>query len=172
VGGRGVKRRRPLKRSGELKRTGGLKRSELGRKAEVVRQELKRTGELVRKQTRRPKEGPLSPAEWRRAVFDASGGRCIITGARARDAEDRRFHAHHLVPKRELRARRLYGRVWDPRNGVWLRREVHMRHEDAIERVPAAALPASVWQFCAELDALEGTEWATRMVLRAHPGSR
>lgn len=132
------------------------------------RQEIERAP-IRRKVRDRPPEGPLTPAEWRKRVFDASEGRCLLTAARALHAADRRFHAHHPLPKRELRARGYFGWVWDPRNGAWLRRDVHARHELAFERVPADRLPASVWEFCAELDALEGTRWATALVLRAHP---
>lgn len=172
-----MKRGKPLRRSGELKRGGELKRSDLNRATERAReflqrgrQQLERT-EFKRQPRPRPVEGPLSPAQWRVQVFEASEGMCIITGARARDADDRRFQVHHPLPKRELRARGLFGRVWDPRNGVWLRRDVHARHELAFAPVPYTRLPAGVWEFCAELDALDGTKWATDLVLRHHPAA-
>lgn len=165
-----------------MKRGGSLNRSRLksGKPLErgkplrpdpaKVQAFLRKHGGIKRKPApARPVEGPLSPAEWRKRVFDASGGRCIITGARARDVEDRRFHAHHVLSKRELRARRLHRYVWDARNGVVLRADVHERHENAFERVPHTALPGAVWEFCAELDALDGTSWATSLVLRLHP---
>lgn len=163
-----------MRRGKPLKRGKGLERRELKADVERVREFLKRGKALDRKPLRskpkpRPAEGPLSPAEWAAQVFELSEGRCIITGARARDAFDRRFHAHHPLPKRELRARGLAARVWDPRNGVLLRRDVHVRHEDAFERVPHTALPLRVWEFCRELDELEGSQWATTLVLRAHP---
>lgn len=118
-------------------------------------------------------EGPLSPGDWREAAFRSSGGRCIITGSRARDVDDRRFHVHHAVPKDELRARGLFGHVWDPRNAVWLRADVHLAHEHAggDRRVPRERLPASVWEFAQEMDGTDGTSWATMIVARAHPAA-
>jgi hypothetical protein len=167
-----MKRGKPLKRGKGLERKSGLKAD-----AEKVREFLNRgrreleRSPMPRKRKQRPVEGPLSPAEWRVQVFEASGGECIITGSRARDADDPDFHAHHCLPKRELRARGLYGRVWDPRNGVLLRTDVHERHEHGARRVrvPHTALPASVWEFCRELDELAGTRWASDFVLREHP---
>lgn len=117
------------------------------------------------------KEGPLDAGSWRREVYTASGGRCIVTNAEARDADDRRFHAHHCVPKDELRALGLHAHVWDPRNGVWVTARVHMRHEAAFSRIPRELLPASVWEFAQEMDRLLGTEWATYEVERTHPAT-
>jgi hypothetical protein len=116
-------------------------------------------------------EGPLDPAAWRAAVFRASAGRCVVTGARARDSEDRRFHAHHPLDQAVLRRRRLFDWLWDPRNGILVSEQVHMAHTHTggEQRIPREKLPASVWEFCAELDALEGTSWATERVKRAHP---
>lgn len=117
-------------------------------------------------------EGPLSPAAWREQAFVASGGRCVISGTRARNADDHRFDAHHILAKRELRARRLFGYVWDVRNALWILGSVHAGHEHPgvrDTRIPAEKLPPSVWEFCAELDELAGVQWATSYVLRAHP---
>lgn len=171
-------RRKPLRRSGGLKRTSGLRPGgNLKRSVEAAREFLHRSRQPLRRTPlrSRPKartpEGPLTPAQWRQAVFEASGGACIISGARARDADDRRFHAHHILPKRELRARGLFGWVWDARNGAWLRADIHELHESpgvSSSRVPAAKLPGAVWGFCRELDELEGSEWATQLVLRVH----
>lgn len=159
-----MERRKPLKRNKELRADADKVREFLNRS----RQPLKRTPMRSRGRDR-PPEGPLTPAQWREAVFKASDGRCIISDARARNADDRRFHAHHPLAKRILRDRSLYGWVWDARNGLWLRRDVHASYELRATPISAERLPASVWEFCAELDALEGTEWATQLVLRAHP---
>lgn len=159
-----MKRGKPLKRRRRLKADPETVREFMQR----GRQELERA-ELKSRPKRRPREGPLTPAQWRQAAFEASEGRCIISGARAFNADDRRFHSHHILAKRDLRARKLHGWVWDPRNALWLRRDVHAQHELAVRRVPAMFLPASVWDFCDELDALEGSRWATELVLRAHP---
>lgn len=133
-----------------------------------------RAGARARAKTEREQEGPLSPEEWRSAVWASAAGRCTVTRTRAADVDDRRFHAHHAVPKDELRARGLHAHVWDPRNGVWLLADVHMRHEFPgvnAQRVPREVLPASVWQFAEEMDATDGTSWATEMVRRTHPAA-
>lgn len=117
-------------------------------------------------------EGPLSPEAWREAVYRQAGGRCMVTNARASNADDPTFDAHHVVPKRVLRARGLLDRVFEARNGVWLRADIHAAVENPGVRarpLTAEMLPAAVWEFASELDALEGTYWATELVLRAHP---
>lgn len=116
-------------------------------------------------------EGPLSPGDWREAVATAADLRCIVSGARAYDAFDPTFDAHHPLPKRELRARGLLAHVYDPRNGAFVAEHVHWDHEGAVERIPRELLPASVWEFCAEMDALGEGEWATVMVERQHPAT-
>lgn len=120
---------------------------------------------------RKESEGPLSPAQWRAAAYNASGGLCIITGTRAYGLDDPSFDAHHPLPKRELRARGLFAFVWDPRNAVWLAELAHGRQEAAFVRVAGELLPAPVWEFCAELDARDGSEWATALVERMHPAT-
>jgi hypothetical protein len=166
-----VKRQKPLKRgSKRLER-----RTELRADVDKVREFLRRAKPLERTGGMRratAAEGPLTPAAWRQAVHDLSGGRCIITGALARNAADRRFDPHHPLAKRLLRDRGLLDHVWDARNGIWITRAIHAAHEHPgvrDSRIPARALPRSVWEFCAELDALDGTGWATAAVLRAHP---
>jgi hypothetical protein len=162
-----MKRGKPLKRKTELKADAEKAREFMQR----GRQQLERGNGLRRKVRERPAEGPLTPREWQAAVFEASEGRCVITGSRAREVDDPAFHAHHPLPQRQLRARGLHGCLWDPRNGILLRRDIHERHEHGARRirVPHTALPASVWEFCAELDELAGTKWATDLVLREHP---
>lgn len=130
-----------------------------------------RTGRARTVARRKESEGPLSPAQWRAAAYEASGGLCIITGTRAYGPDDPSFDAHHPLPKRELRARGLAGFVWDARNAVWLAERAHERQELAFVRVPGELLPAAVWAFCAELDALDGSEWATALVERMHPAT-
>lgn len=167
-----MKRGEPLKRSKPLRADVAKVREFLQR----GRGSLERSGDRPRARTGFRKataaEGPLTPAQWRQAAHDASGGRCSISGTRALNADDRRFDAHHPLSKRVLRERRLLGYVWDPRNSLWLRGDVHAAHEFPgvrDTRIPAERLRPSVWEFCAELDALEGTQWATQLVLRAHP---
>jgi hypothetical protein len=63
------------------------------------------------------------------------------------------------VSKQRLRRRGLKAHLWDPRNAVPVCEEpCHRRHTTAVQRLPRAALPASVEEFAAELgvaDALE-----------------
>lgn len=173
-----------MKRSGLKRGSSKLSREKpLGAKAEKVREFMQRAREksnltrveLARRPRVRPQEGPLDPRSWQLAVFASSGGRCIISGARARDADDPRFHAHHPLPKRTLRDRGLHAHVWDPRNGAWIRSDLHEHHESPgvrpEHRIGRAALPPAVWEFCAELDALDGTQWATALVERLHPAA-
>lgn len=123
---------------------------------------------------RNRREGPLAPDEWRTRVALAADLRCIVTGTRAADVFDPSHDAHHPLPKGELRARGLHAHVYDARNGVFVRHDVHMEHEygagDAA-RIPRERLPAAVWRFCAEMDRLGDGEWATVMVERTHPAA-
>jgi hypothetical protein len=171
-----VKRGKPLARGKGLER-----RTELKADAEKVREFLRRGRDSAFRKAKpatsgfrrySSAEGPLTPADWRKHAFDASDGRCIITGARARDADDPRFDAHHILPKRTLRARRLYGFVWDPRNALWLSGDAHERLEGRSVYLPHTRLPVTVWVFCSELDALDETQWATELVRRLYPISR
>lgn len=139
------------------------------------RKPLGRTGKgLTRKRPERPDEGPLTPSLYEEEVFTRAGGLCSVTGRRAKRPSDRSFHAHHPLPKDELRRRGLYEHVWDPRNGVWVDATLHMDHEHGSNRkIPRTALPASVWNFARQMDALggqgDGPEWATALVERLHP---
>lgn len=165
-----MKRNKPLRadpakvRAFVQRGRGGLERSGFRRSAAKA---------LAAKREVRALEGPLDPAEWRRQVFEASGRRCVVTGTRARDAADDRFHAHHPVSQDALRRRGLYGRLWDPRNGVLVAEEIHMGHEHTggEARIPREKLLQSVWDFARELDAEDGTSWATEHVKRKHPAA-
>jgi hypothetical protein len=120
----------------------------------------------------RPVEGPLSPRAWRERAFESSGGACIVTGARAAHAFDRRFHVHHFVAAEALRDRGLHAHVWDPRNAGWVERQVHLDHEwSPRSPITLDLVPESAWQFAQEMDALDGTEWATVHVERFHPAA-
>jgi hypothetical protein len=126
----------------------------------------------AKKKLQRETEGPLTPREWRIEVAKRAGLRCMVTSppVEAKHPLDPRFHAHHPLEKGELRARGLYAHVWDPRNGCFVLALVHMAHRGVNSvPIPRSALPDSVWEFCAEMDALEGTGWATSKVEAAHP---
>lgn len=163
-----MKRRKPLRADPEKVREflrrgrGGLERTEFKRDPAKA---------LAAKRAVRAAEGPLSPAEWREQVYELSGRTCVVSGSRANDAADPRFHAHHCVSADALRQRGLHAYVWDARNGVLVTAEVHMAHEHqgGEKRIPRSKLPASVWEFARELDRLAGTGWATAHVKREHP---
>lgn len=141
---------------GKLKRQSELKRSAIAAKRKVA-----------------PNEGPLTPAEWHRQVFAASGGTCIVSSSRARGADDENFHAHHIIAAQQLRKRGLHGRVWDARNGLWVANAPHMAHEHTggSHRIARELLPAAAWAFAAELDALAGTQWASAYLERMYPAA-
>lgn len=157
-----MKRSKPLGRDKSLTRGKGPRADPERTRAFVERGRRR----LRRRRRDRSGEGPLSPREWRVQVFELSGGRCIVTGARARDAFDRRFHAHHPLEKELLPDEHK----WDPRNGVLVTVRAHERHTLAVDRIPRELLPARVWEFAREMDGLRpGTQWATEAVCRLHP---
>lgn len=145
-------------------RAGGLERSPIKRRSATASVAKREVAVL---------EGPLDPAVWQRRVFAASGGACVVSGARAHDADDPRFHAHHPLAQDALRKRALYGWLWDERNGILVAEAIHMAHEHkgGEARISREVLPACVWEFCAELDAIAGTHWATENVRRKHPAA-
>lgn len=145
-------------------------RATLKRKVELARGSLKDPSKRSpAKRKVAPTEGPLTPAEWRRQVFELSGRRCIVSGSPSNDPYDPDFHAHHALGAQQLRKRGLHAYVWDARNGVLVSEIVHMEHEHHAPTIFAEHLPARVWEFAAEMDALVGTEWATAKVERQHP---
>lgn len=105
--------------------------------------------------------GPLSPSEWRNAVWALDHGRCVMCGKQVRrDADRWSWQCHHPLEKHKLPAERRY----DPRNGVVTCRRCHERHTCRIVVIPASRLPARVFAFAAEL----GERWLA-VLERAHP---
>lgn len=139
----------------------------------IERKERLKRAAISAKRKVGPVEGPLDPASWRREVFRVSAGKCIVSGTRARNADDPRFHAHHILAADQLRKRGLHAFVWDARNGLWIAEQPHMAHEHAggRHRIRREQLPASVWLFAGELDVLAGTEWATAKLEREYPAT-
>lgn len=111
----------------------------------------------------RPKKSEHDPAlagKWIRAVLPRKA-RCVVCGTK--DG----LQGHHVIPQTVLKAWCAhYGFVeqptqrilWDVRNGIALCERDHSRHTDAYRRVPRYLLPADVWLFAAELDALTPTD--------------
>lgn len=146
----------PLSRSAPLEPGEGLRRAG------------GRTGLSRGSRRPRPPEGPLSPADWKRAVWQLAAGRCTVTGLPLSRVDDEfGDHAHHCIPKQLLRRRGLHHLVWDPRNGIALKRAVHEAHEYTPNaRVPYEALPQRVRDFATELG-----PWAEDALLRYHPAA-
>lgn len=105
--------------------------------------------------------GPLRPGEWRDAVWELDGGRCVACGRVVpKDADRWVWQAHHPLPKQKLPA----GQRYDPRNGVVLCTRDHERHETRTAVIAGTKLPARVREFAAELG-----DWAVDALDRAHP---
>lgn len=117
----------------------------------------------------RPKEGPLTPSEWKRRVFDRQRERpggpalCAVTGEPLSFSTD---DAHHPLEKSLLRARGLHHLVWDERNGVGVKSFIHSGHTSRMKPIPRWALPSSVWDFAREIG-----PWAVARVEQAHPAT-
>lgn len=93
---------------------------------------------------------------WRRAVV-FPGARCLMCG------RDHALFGHHVISQRIIED---YGRehglepqgiqllLWDSRNGIPLDLRCHERHHNAYRRIPLYLLPACVFEFARDLDAL------------------
>lgn len=115
----------------------------------------------------RPKEGPLTPLEWRRRVFERQRPRpnkpslCAVTGE---PLDFQRDDCHHPLEKRLLRARGLHAHVWDPRNAVFVKAYIHTGHTFEGKKIPREALPDAVWEFAEEIG-----PWAVLRIQSDHP---
>lgn len=115
----------------------------------------------------RPQEGPLTPAEWKRRVFERQRERpggpalCAVTG------EPLSFHVdevHHPLEKTFLRERGLHMHVWDERNGMAVKRAVHNGHTNRSRPIRRQYVPAITFQFARELG-----PWAVARINEKHP---
>jgi hypothetical protein len=105
--------------------------------------------------------GPLTPSEWRAEVWRRCGGKCVMTGQSVSQYGTMfEWQCHHPLAKGLLAPEVRY----DPRNGIVLVPVVHMRHENAYQRVPFEKLPESCMIFAEK----QGS-WAVEALLRAHP---
>ena len=104
---------------------------------------MKRGGWLRR---RRKPVGVIVADIWRDGLHDCA---CVVCGTR------RNLDGHHAIPKRVLLRLGLGDYVMDKRNRVPVCRHDHESHECAHRRILRAELPASVFEFVAEL----GLEW-------------
>lgn len=115
-----------------------MKRSSLRRKAG-----LQRGGYLRR---RRKPVGVIAADIWREGLHES---KCVVCGTR------RNLDGHHAIPRRVLVWHHLDEFVMDKRNRVPVCRYDHESHECAHRLIRRCELPASVFDFAAEI----GLEW-------------
>lgn len=122
---------------------------------------------LTSRPKERPQEGPLTPAEWKRRVWERqrirAGGAvlCAVTGEPLSWAVD---EVHHPLEKALLRERGLHEHVWDERNGMAIKRAVHTGHTSRMRPIPRRYVPQGAFIFARELG-----PWATARINQAHP---
>lgn len=110
----------------------------------VKRTALKRKSGLHR---RRPKPiGVIVADLWRDGLHEE---RCVVCGTRVH------LDGHHAIPRRVLIRLGLADHIMDKRNRVPVCRHDHESHECAHRRIRRCELPASVFEFAAEL----GLDW-------------
>jgi hypothetical protein len=115
----------------------------------------------------RPPEGPLTPSEWRRRVWDRQREKpglpalCAVTGEPLSWNAD---EVHHPLDKRLLRAKGLSHRIWDERNGMAVKRQVHLDHTSRMRPIPRRFVPASAFEFAREIGL-----WAIARLNEDHP---
>ncbi len=122
---------------------------------------------LTSRPKERPKEGPLTPVEWARRVWERQrirpGGPvlCAVTDEPLSWAVD---EVHHPLEKALLRERDLHMHVWDERNGMAIKRAVHAAHTSRMKPIARRFVPASAFEF-----ARERGPWAVARINEAHP---
>lgn len=108
-----------------------------------------------------PPVGPLTPGDWRRAVWALDEGKCVMCRVPvAMNADRWTWQAHHPIEKQKLPNERKY----DPRNGVVTCRRCHEKHTTWTEVIPGEKLPERCRAFAAEM----GEGWLD-LLDRAHP---
>jgi hypothetical protein len=105
---------------------------------------------LTSKPKERPREGPLSSTEWFRQVCDNQRerpGGPILSAVTREPLSATSGEAHHVLDKRLLRARGLHAHVWDPDNGIFIEREIHLGQTNGLRRIPRDKVPEKAWAF-------------------------
>lgn len=119
---------------------------------------------------KKPQVGPLTPSAWKKAVWERQAreqGRpnqapvCAVTGEELNFIHD---DAHHPLEKRLLKARGEQHRMYDPRNGMFVKARVHGGHTSGMDRIPRSAVPASAFEFAREVG-----PWALARIESDHP---
>lgn len=138
------------------------------------RRPIQRKSELKRgKRLRSKPKEPMSQREkdaagaWFRSVMETAKvrieGRPLPVDAvdgKPGSADDP-LEAHHVIEKEDLkklaksRGLDIVQLLWDPRNGMAVRRSRHVRHTNRFDPLPVSAVPESAWEFARE----HGIEW-------------
>jgi hypothetical protein len=97
---------------------------------------------MTHEQERDMVRASLVAAECRRDGREAPSRRRCVCGCGRRGV-----HRHHVVYEQHLTARQAR----DDRNKVWMALDCHFSHHNGARRLPLAVLPASVFEFAAEV---------------------
>jgi hypothetical protein len=89
---------------------------------------------------------------------------CAVSGD-ARDFANgaKNWEAHHVVEARELKKRNLHHLLWDERNALRLRPDIHRRHTNRMEPVPMTALKDDNIAFAFEVMGASAKEYLERL---------
>lgn len=90
---------------------------------------------------------------------------CAVSGD-ARDFDPKtgkNWEAHHVVEARELKARGLNHLLWDERNALRLRPDVHRRHTNRMEPVPLRCLTQDNIDFAFEVMGASAKDYLERL---------
>lgn len=107
----------------------------------MKRSGIKRTKPL-RARTRR---SPATPA--RLAWGEPTSGNCQC----GCDRWALWLEAHHVLTRNRLRQEGRLDVEWDTRNRMYLHKDCHTRHTDAVRRVPISSIPQQAIDFCREI---------------------
>lgn len=120
---------------------------------------------------KKEKHDPVLSGAWYAAVVHRKAT-CLVCGGRWA------LQGHHLVSQQALRSfcrslrmdRAGTQRIlWDVRNGAACCEQDHVRHTTAFRRIPFASLPASVFEFAEELDAMTDRHEIVERLRREYP---
>lgn len=123
----------------------------------MKRSELKRKSKLSAgtKPLRAHRQNPVSAREReQRDAWASNLGPCMICPAEGAECAGP-VQGHHAIDKRALKRRGLHRYLWDLRNRVPVCEWRHEQHTTRVKPIPRGLLPASVFEFAAEL----GLSW-------------
>lgn len=118
----------------------------------------------------KPKVGPLTPAKWKKAVWERQaleqgrGGQAPLCAVTREELNFIHDDAHHPLEKRLLKARGEHHRMYDPRNGMFVKARVHQGHTSMLAKIPAEYVPPCAFTFAREVG-----PWAIARIESDHP---